>query len=246
MSAGLSNFSPIQFSAGNIQSAIAKAVTPTLGRPFVELMLNENFMAKPIYNKPFDPGQSYASVARFNTPEGYKELSRFLNDISGGEGKVKGKFNFPAESFEYLTDFALGGVGNLAKALYKTGEEGDVMAAPVVKRLVGQPGKGRNVGEYYEREEKARSVNQQMKDLTDLERRALIKKFPVETSPRVQSALTSARSEVVRLNKEYKRIQNMDINEGAKAQRLERLREQIDGAFVRFNRVYNQVEQATR
>lgn len=246
MSAGLSNFSPIQFSAGSIQSSVAKAITPTLGRPFVELMLNENFMAKPIYNEPFDKGQSYASVARFNTPEGYKELSQFLNDISEGEGKVKGGVNFPAESFEYLVDFALGGVGNLAKALYKTGEEGDVMAAPVVKRLVGQPGKGRNVGEYYEREEKARSVNQQMKDLTGAERAVLKKKFPVETSPRVQSALTSARSEVVRLNKEYKRIQNMDIDEGAKAQRLERLREQIDGAFVRFNRVYNQVEQATR
>ena len=246
MSAGLSNFSPIQFSAGSIQSSVAKAITPTLGRPFVELMLNENFMAKPIYNEPFDKGQSYASVARFNTPEGYKELSRFLNDISGGEGKVKGELNFPAESFEYLTDFALGGVGNLAKALYKTGEEGDVMAAPVVKRLVGQPGKGRNVGEYYEREEKARSVNQQLKDSTIAERAALKKKFPVETSPRVQSALTDARSTVVRLNKEYKRIQNLDINEGVKAQRLERLREQIDGAFVRFNRTYNQVEQATR
>jgi hypothetical protein len=245
VTAGLSNFSPIQFSAGSIQSSVAKAITPTLGRPFVELMLNENFMAKPIYNEPFDKGQSYASVARFNTPEGYKELSRFLNDISGGEGKVKGEFNFPAESFEYLTDFALGGVGNLAKALYKTGAEGDLMAAPVVKRLVGQPGKGRNVGEYYEREEKARSVNQQLKDSTIAERAALKKKFPVETSPRVQSALTDARSTVVRLNKEYKRIQNLDINEGEKAQRLERLREQIDGAFVRFNRVYNQVEQAT-
>ena len=68
----------------------------------------------------------------------------------------------------------------------------------------------------------------------------------METSPRVQSALTDARSTVVRLNKEYKRIQNLDINEGVKAQRLERLREQIDGAFVRFNRIYNQVEQATR
>jgi len=246
VTAGLSNFSPIQFSAGSVQSALAKGITPTLGRPFVELMLNENFMAKPIYNEPLNKGQSYASVARFNTPEGYKELSQLLNDISGGEGKVKGGLNVPAESFEFLLDFALGGVGSIAKSLYKTGEESNVMAAPVVKRLVGQPGKGRNVGEYYEREEKARSVNQQLKDSVGAERLALIKKFPAETNPRVQSALTSARSAVKKINEERKRIQNLDIDEGTKAERLEVLRERIDGEFVRFNRVYNQVEEATR
>jgi hypothetical protein len=244
--AGLGNFSPVQFGAGNIPSSVARAVTPTMGKPFVELMLNENFMGKPIYNEPFDKGQSYASVARFNTPEGYKELSQFLNDISGGEGKLKGNLNAPAESFEYLTEFAFGGVTNLAKSLYRTGEEGDVVAAPVVRRLVGQPGKGRNVGEYYEREERARVVNQQMKDLTGLERRALIEKFPAETNPRVQSALTSARSAVRKLNEERKRIRNLDIDEGVKAERLEALRERTDAEFVRFNRIYNQVEQATR
>jgi hypothetical protein len=244
--AGLGNFSPVQFSAGNIPSSIARAATPTMGKPFVELMLNENFMGKPIYNEPFDKGQSYASVARFNTPEGYKELSQFLNDISGGEGKLKGNLNAPAESFEYLTEFAFGGVTNLAKSLYRTGEEGDAVAAPVVRRLVGQPGKGRNVGEYYEREERARVVNQQMKELTGLERRALIEKFPAETNPRVQSALTATRSAVRKLNEERKRIRNLDIDEGVKAERLEALRERTDAEFVRFNRIYNQVEQATR
>jgi hypothetical protein len=246
VTAGLGNFSPVQFGAGNIPSSVARAVTPTMGKPFVELMLNENYMGKPIYNEPFDKGQSYASVARFNTWDGYKELSQFLNDISGGEGKLKGNLNAPAESFEYLTEFALGGVTNLAKSLYRTGEEGDVVAAPVVRRLIGQPGKGRNVGEYYEREERARVVNQQMKDLTGLERRALIEKFPAETNPRVQSALTSARSAVRKLNEERKRIRNLDIDEGVKAERLEALRERTDAEFVRFNRIYNQVEQATR
>jgi hypothetical protein len=244
--AGLGNFSPVQFGAGNIPSSVARAVTPTMGKPFVELMLNENYMGKPIYNEPFDKGQSYASVARFNTWDGYKELSQFLNDISGGEGKLKGNLNAPAESFEYLTEFSLGGVTNLAKSLYRTGEEGDAVAAPVLRRLIGQPGKGRNVGEYYEREERARVVNQQMKDLTGLERRALIEKFPAETNPRVQSALTSARSAVRKLNEERKRIRNLDIDEGVKAERLEALRERTDAEFVRFNRIYNQVEQATR
>ena len=203
-------------------------------------------MGKPIYNEPFDSAQSYASVARYNTPEGYKELSQFLNDISGGEGKVKGKLNMPPESFEYLVEFSLGGLTNLAKSLYRTADEGDVMAAPVVRRLVGQPSKGRNVGEYYEREEKARVVNQQMKELNGEERRALREQFPVETSTRVQSALTAARSRVRELNKQRKVVQGMNINEADRAEKLERLRERIDGEYVRFNRVYNDVEQATR
>jgi hypothetical protein len=245
-SAALGNFSPIQFGAGSVPSSVARAITPTVFKPFTELALNENFMGKPIYNEPFDSAQSYASVARYNTPEGYKELSQFLNDISGGEGKVKGKLNMPPESFEYLVEFSLGGLTNLAKSLYRTADEGDVMAAPVVRRLVGQPSKGRNVGEYYEREEKARVVNQQMKDLNGEERRALREQFPVETSTRVQSALTSARSRVRELNKQRKVVQGMNINEADRSEKLERLRERIDGEYVRFNRVYNDVEQATR
>jgi hypothetical protein len=246
VTAALGNFSPMQFGAGNIPSSVARAATPTMLKPFVELMLNENFMGKPIYNEPFDKGQSYASVARFNTWEGYKELAQLLNDISGGEGKVKGNLNTPPESFEHLLEFAFGGVGGLAKSLYKTGSEGELGSAPVVRRLAGQQSKGRNVGEYYEREEQARVVNQQMKDLTGTERLALREKYPVETSPRIQTALTSARSAVLGLNKERKRIQGLDIDEGTKAERLEVLRERIDGEFVRFNRIYNQVEQATR
>lgn len=246
VTAALGNFSPIQFSAGNIPSSISRAATPTVLRPLIELALNENFMGKPIYNEPFDRGQSYASVARNNTPEGYKDLAQFLNQISGGEGKVKGNLNVPAESLEYLVEFSLGGVTNLAKSLYRTGDQGDALAAPVVRRLVGQPSKGRNVGEYYEREEKSRAVSQQMKDLAGPERRAIIEKFPVETHPRVQDALTSTRSAVRKLNQERKRIQNLNINDGEKAERLEIFRERIDAEYVRFNRVYNQVDQATR
>ena len=85
-----------------------------------------------------------------------------------------------------------------------------------------------------------------MKDLTGAERLALREKYPVETHPRVQAALTATRSAVRKLNEDRKRIQNLDINEGVKAERLEAIRERIDAEYVRFNRVYNQVEQATR
>jgi NAD(P)H-hydrate repair Nnr-like enzyme with NAD(P)H-hydrate epimerase domain len=58
--------------------------------------------------------------------------------------------------------------------------------------------------------------------------------------------LTQARSAVRKLNEESKRIRSLDIDEGVRAERLEALRERVDAEFVRFNRVYNQVEQATR
>lgn len=246
LTAMIGNFSPIQFSGESVPGSVARAATPTMLKPFTELMLNENAFGSPIYNKPFEEGQSYASSARYNTWEGYKELSQILNDISGGEGKVKGALNFPPESFPYLLQFSLGGLSSLSNSLYRAGEEGDILAAPLLRRFVGQPGKGRNVGEYYEREEKSRIVNQQMKDLTGTERQALKEKFPVETSPRVQAALTSARSRIRKLNEQRKSIQNMNINEGERAERLETLRERVDGEYVRFNRIYNDVEQATR
>jgi hypothetical protein len=244
--AAIGNFSPIQFGGENLPGSVARAAAPTAIKPLVELMLNENAFGRPIYNEPFDSGESYASAARYNTWDGFKDFSQFLNDISGGEGRVKGRINAPPESFEHLLEFSFGGLVPLAKTLYKTADEGDPLSAPVVRRLVGQPGKGRNVGEYYEREETARVVNRQLKDSTPEERAALRERFPVETSPRVQAALTTARSRIRELNAQRKRINNMNLSDGEKSERLEALRERIDGEYVRFNRVYNQVEQASR
>lgn len=244
--AAIGNFSPIQFGGENLPGSVARAAAPTAVKPFFELMLNENAFGRPIYNEPFDKGESYASAARYNTWDGFKDFSQFLNDISGGEGRVKGRINAPPESFEHLLEFSFGGIVPLAKSLYKTADEGDPLAAPVLRRLIGQPSKGRNVGEYYEREEIARVVNSQLKDSTPEERAALREQFPIETSPRVQSALTTARSRIRELNAQRKRINNMNISDGEKSERLEALRERIDGEYVRFNRVYNQVEQASR
>lgn len=244
--AAIGNFSPIQFGGENLPGSVARAAAPTAVKPLVELMLNENAFGRPIYNEPFDSGESYASAARYNTWDGFKDFSQFLNDISGGEGRVKGRINAPPESFEHLLEFSFGGLVPLANSLYRTADEGDPLSAPVVRRLVGQPSKGRNVGEYYEREEVARVVNRQLKDSTPEERAALREQFPVETSPRVQAALTNARSRIRELNKQRKTINNMNIDSASKAERLEALRERIDGEYVRFNRVYNQVEQASR
>jgi hypothetical protein len=242
----LQNFSPIQFNQGSsVFSSGVKALTPTLMKPVTDLMLNENFMGKPIYNEPFDKAQSLASAPRFSTPEAYKSAAMFLNEITGGEGKVKGAGDVPAEGLEYLFNFALGGAGTATRSVGRLMESGDPTDVPLARRFIGGPQAARNVGKYYERatEVQARLLEMRDKDTVE-ERRDFMRRNPVDTSPQVQAALSRVRKETRALNKQRRAIMDNDsMDEGDKTERLDEIKKRADASFIRFNTVYNQVEQ---
>lgn len=254
LSSALNNFSPLQFAGDNLPSNIAAAAVPTLLKPVPDLWRNENFMSKPIYNEPFDSSQSMASASRFNTPEAYKWWAQTLNDISGGEGKIPGKIDTPAEAWQYLAEFAMGGVGNSAASLFAdtaklTGavegrEELGARDIPIARRFITSPAPGRNVGEYYENANKAAIVQRQFKETED--KQDFRRRHPVDTHPRVVAALSRSRTEIRQINKQRKAVDNSNMSPEDKAARKAELKARIDAAYVRFNRVYNEVEKDSR
>jgi hypothetical protein len=254
LSSALNNFSPLQFAGENIPTAVTLAGLPTLLKPGGELAFNQNFMSKPIYNKLFDSSQSMASAGRFNTPEIYKWWAQSLNDISGGEGKIPGKIDTPPEAWEYLAEFAAGGVGNsaaslLADAAKLTGavegrEELGARDIPIARRFLTSPSPGRNVGEYYENSNRAAIVQRQFKDTE--EKASFRKRYPVETNGRVVSALTRSRSEIRNINKQLKAVNASNMSAEDKAARKAELKARIDQAYIRFNKIYNEVEESQR
>jgi RNase adaptor protein for sRNA GlmZ degradation len=72
------------------------------------------------------------------------------------------------------------------------------------------------------------------------------RRHPVETSPSVQSAMTTARSQVRDLNKQRTAIQKSNLSADAKDERLKRIKERYDQIFVRFNTAYNRESERQR
>lgn len=244
----MNNFSPLPV-GGDSPSALMASATPTIARPIVDLWRNENFFGSPIYNEPFDEGQSKSSVARYNTPEEYKAVVGFLNDVTGGKGKIPGAVDVPAESLQYLVNFFIGGAGKFlgdtlgAVKSGVTGEDVNIKDIPAIRKLLGEPNEQNDIGLYYERLNDVRAAERQLKDSQGEERTFLRDKYPVDTDPRVIGEMKRAQKMIKDANKTKRNLLNSDIEDVERERRLDALNERIHDTYLRFNRAYNQVKE---
>jgi hypothetical protein len=247
----MGNFSPISTGGGSL-AGVAANLVPTALKPLADLAINENFFGGSIYNEPFDKEQSLSSVARYSTPEGYKAVAEWLNSVTGGVGKVKGGIDVPAEGIEYLVNQAIGGAGKVAFDLVDlgtkgaTGKEVEVRDVPILRKVLGEPNKFADLGDYYDRVPKISTVEAQLKDSKSVERQALRKKFPVETDPAVMAAKRQAESRMREITKRKKLIMSRSGDSEQQQDQMDRLNELQGKVYTRFNTVYNRVEKEER
>jgi hypothetical protein len=244
----INNFSPVPVSGQSIKG-VAASLVPTAMRPFADLAINENFFGSPIYNEPFDENQAQSSVSRYSTPEGYKAVVEFLNEATGGKGKVAGAVDLPAESLEYLMNYYVGGAGKfLGKTMdwgtkLASGQEVTARDVPLFNKVLGEPNQQNDLGLYYDRLNEISPIERQLRDSSGIDRRDLMEKFPVETSPRVISALKQAKQQLKDANKIKRNLLDRDMDDVERQERLDKLNERIHNAYLRFNGVYNQVKE---
>lgn len=243
----LNNFSPVPIS-GQSLSGIGASVVPTALRPFADLAINENFFGSPIYNEPFDENQAQSSVSRYSTPQGYKTVVEFLNELTGGRGKVAGAVDLPAESIEYLMQYYVGSAGKFIGKLWGLGEgmAGDkeipMKDIPLFNKVLGEPNKQNDLGLYYDRLNEITPVQRQLKDSYGEDRQFMLEKFPVETNPRVVSALKAAQKQIKDANQAKRTLMDLDLDSAEKQERLDQIDERIHKAYLNFNRVYNEAK----
>lgn len=73
----LGSFSPIGFSeSDSVTGSVLKNAIPTIGKPFLDVAMNENFLGRSIYseNFPFGIPKPDSSLGRISTPQGYKAI----------------------------------------------------------------------------------------------------------------------------------------------------------------------------
>jgi hypothetical protein len=244
MAGAINNFAPLSLSGETIPGLLSSMV-PTVAKPFLDLYRNENFFGSKIYNSPFDEEQSKSSVSRYSTPEAYKAIAEFMNNVTGGQGKIAGKVDFPAEGYEYLTQFAIGGAGQFIGRTYDFATEGSETAAdvPLGRKIFGEPSKYADLGDFYDRANEMKPIIKQIESSDPAERKALRDKYPTETNSRVVEAMKVAEKRVREINKQRKALANNEnIEDAVRMERKARLDELQRDAYIRFNKIYNQVE----
>lgn len=244
----VNNFSPVPVSGQSLKG-VAASMVPTAMRPFADLAINENFFGSPIYNEPFDENQAQSSVSRFSTPEGYKAVVEFLNEATGGKGRVAGAVDLPAESLEYLMNYYVGGAGKFLGKLMDwgkklgTGEEITARDVPLFNKVLGEPNNQNDLGLYYDRINEISPVERQLRNSFGQERRDLMEKFPVETDPRVIAGMKQAKQQLKEANQVKRNLLDRDMDDAVRQERLDKLNERIHNIYLKFNDTYNKAKE---
>lgn len=265
-SAALGSFAPVGFgSSDNPVTFAVKGATPQIGKPLAEVLLNENFFGSPVYteNLPFSTQVPLAYLSKSTTPEMFKNISIFLNEMSGGNESEAGKIVnlgwVSPDVLDHLFNTLLGGAGGFAERTAKTisagadileGDyrEGDLKVndIPFIRRFLAESSDFEGISEYYDRREdifaKDRQINilrgdpARRQDYLQENRPVLLMKRYVDSSDKQIRAINKRLSQIrVLMDKAESPNTIKELEEQEKV-----LRDRKQSVYDRFNKIYNQ------
>jgi hypothetical protein len=188
-SAMVGAFSPVSFGGGDNTSAVdqfANAFTPTIAKPILDLARNEDYFGSQIYNENFPMGtpKPESSMGRRTTPEVFKQISTFLNEVTGGNAAESGGIDIAPESMYYIYKFAIGGTGKFLQNVAETAgtaidiaggqeKELETRKLPFVRKVYGEPNKYADQATFFDNYDEVRqkleAVKQKVASEKDME-----------------------------------------------------------------------------
>jgi hypothetical protein len=244
----LGSFSPIGAQGSDsLFKGLAKTITPTIGQPLIQLGLNENFYGGSIYNENFKFGTQKpdSSLSKKSTPEGYKAISSWLNEATGGSYYKSGKVDISPEVFKYFVDFGTGAAGSFivrsAGATNKLakGEDFDDKDIPFFRKISGQTNDNwEDQSRFYDRGNKIKQVVDEYKSLSGQDKQ----KFKAENQSKLLMVNRVKVTEklLVAMRKRYKAIEgSQSLAPNVKKNRMEANQKQQDRLVDKFNLKYN-------
>ena len=122
-------------------TALAAAAVPTMIRPAIELLGNEDYSGRPIYPRSFSRFPAPDSGMSFDgTPEAYTSVAAYLNDVTGGDEWTSGMVDVSPNTIQYLIGYYFSGTGRTVDRLYKlaaSNEEKSISDVPLLRSFVG-------------------------------------------------------------------------------------------------------------
>jgi hypothetical protein len=168
----------VQTSDKSTLTGFAKTFAPSATKPFLEVLTNEAYNGSPVYREGFPTDKtprSYKGFERSFTEKSMSEITKTLNDISGGSEYVSGGIDWNPDATIYILNYFGGGPLSFAEKTvnsvdiaYKKamGESQDVNPnnIPILRRFLGSTNPYGDYATYYERKEEITSLFKEMSD----------------------------------------------------------------------------------
>ena len=237
----ISLMSPLRVPGLDVQSATT-ALTPLMGKPFVENIFNENFFGSPVYTEAFPGGAPRSELGRASTGDFWKGLAKVINDATGGSEAVSGKVDFQPEVYRHIIESYFGGPYQLAKQMVGLKEAEGVADVPGIKSFVGTGSEYAPQSKYFENTTVIRQIMNRLNKLTPEQQMAQGAEFYVDTDPRIIDAFRAVEANLDRINKEQKASLAPDLSDKDKQVVMDYYRAQKNEYYSAFNSVYNAVK----
>ena len=246
MGAAVGSFAPIPVSSSDDPlKLIGKTLAPSIAQPAADILVNENAFGRAIYKdqegvRDKQP-DSYASMS--TTPAGFKKITEFLNDATGGNAYVEGAIDLSPEAIKHTLESYAGTTSrfgiNVVRATVaglSDEQDSDLRSIPFSRRFVSKQEERHGDGDrFYDRLEDSRQYLQAAKKLPAEESRAML-----ETEKGMNMVILASKGEDVR-----KRL--TELNKGLKVAKetenkdLEKTLNTIkDNLFDSYNKTWNE------
>jgi hypothetical protein len=268
----LLNFVPITPSAGDNWAEKVRGVYPDLLELHQDLLANKDFFGSDIAveQNPLFVKRSQSYVAKRGTGKNFKEITKFMNDATGGDEFEDGLISFSPDRMQYAYSYFFGGLGRSASqagdvmGLMAADEEVRKQDMPVVSTFFKRPSEYKDRFEYYDNWEEVRQMKTQLIQTTDPQEKAdLIKKFspffttqageemPVLHEKDVPNLYDIANTDLINIRKIRKLVEKQNYGAGVlgeekRKQVLDELDKNENLIFDLFNKAYRKAEKKAK
>lgn len=247
----LGSFSPIGWEdSDSATGLLMKNLTPTLVRSFAQVGFNEDFAGRLIYKDdlPFGTPTPESSRAMPSTPEPYKAIASFLNDVTGGSEYRTGSVDINPDVMQHLVNYYGGGAWGFVEktssfaARVATGEEVERYRIPFAGRFASSTSPYRDQGLFYERRDELGQIANEADALKGRER-IDFRRDNIERI-RLFNRAKNIEKQLQEDRKRRDRIQETEtLSEEAKKNRIELIEKQMKRRVDDFNRRYNELSE---
>jgi hypothetical protein len=232
---------PTRIPGTDVQS-VGMAITPLVGKPFMENIINRNFFGSPIYKERNFDSAPRSELGRETTGDFWKGLAKTLNSVTGGSAAVSGGMDFQPEVYRHFIESYFGGPYQLAKQMVGVREAEGMADIPGIKSFVGTGSEYAPQTKYYENSSTVRQITNRLSKLTPEQQMAQGAEFYMDTDPRIMDAYKAVEANLDRINKEQKASMTLAKNDAEEKGVLDYYRAQKNEYYAAFNSVYNSVK----
>ncbi|MDP1931891.1 MAG: LPD38 domain-containing protein [Gammaproteobacteria bacterium] len=246
--AGLGSFSPIGFQQSDSGANMAlKNAAPTIIKPIVEVALNENFMGSSIYteNLPFGTPRPDSALGRNSTPEAYRALSLWLNEVTGGSEYRPGAVDVNPDVMQHFLDYFGGSAyaffgSKVPDAVHRAaaGVVAEENRVPFLSRISGRVLPYADNEKFYQRRDVINQVYEEYRAIPAAERSS----FEQAQLLKMRPLLRATERRLSALRKVRDRIYSADLPLRERDPQLKEVESDMKVAIDRFNKAYSAID----